>query len=189
MKKLAFVFGALIMGFMITSCGESAKDKLIKDVEAYFGAAEQQLATIDNAEAFLSFVQTMNDRSDLLGIIQENYQNLTEAEQTVVDSLVYDRATEYNHAEALKCTEFITPVVENYEAAVNRLYAQYQDGLSFDEESLNNFLDAYTAISAFGICENVEPAIMERLDPVLQKEDEISDMIVEALDELYPDEE
>lgn len=188
MKKLAFVFGALIVGFMLTSCGDAAKDKLIKDVEDYFAAAEQQLATIDNAETFLSFVQTMNDRSDLLSVIQENYESLSEADQVAVDSLVYNRATEYNHAEALKCTEFLLPVVDNYEIAVNRLYEMYQDGQSFDEESLNVFLEAYQGISAFSICENVEPSVMERLNPILEKEDEISDLIVEGLERLFPEE-
>lgn len=176
------------MGFMLTSCGDSAKDKLMKDVENYFAASEQQLATIDNAETFLGFVQTMNDRSDLLALIQENYESLSESDQVIVDSLVYNRATEYNHAEALKCTEFILPVVDNYEVAVNRLYEMYQDGLAFDEESLNVFLEAYQGISAFSICENVEPSVMERLNPVLEKEDAISDLIVEGLEALYPEE-
>ena len=193
MKKLAFVFGALIMGFMITSCNNSAKIKaeMIKDVDDYFTKAEGELAAIDNAEDFVAFAVGMNDRSDLLDQLQEKFgeKDIDDADWEEIENFIYDRATAYNQAEGLKCTEFLTPVVEWYETIVNKLYEQFQAGIAFQDADLDEFLDAYSALSDFGECENVDPELVDRLNPVFEKEDEMSDMILARLDEMYPDEE
>ena len=193
MRKLAFVFGALLLGFMITSCDNSAKIKegMMKDVDLYFEAAEDELAGIDNAEDFVTFAEVMNDRSDLLDLLQEKYgdKDINDKDWDEIESFIYDRATKYNEAEGLKCTEFLVPVIERYENIVNKLYGQFQAGIAFADEDLDEFLDAYSAISDFGVCENVDPALVERLDPTFEKEDEMSDMILARLDEMYPDDE
>ena len=193
MKKLAFVFGALIMGFMITSCNNSAKIKaeMIKDVDDYFTKAESELAAIDNAEDFVAFAVGMNDRSDLLDQLQEKFgeKDIDDADWEEIENFIYDRATAYNQAEGLRCTEFLTPVVEWYETIVNKLYEQFQAGIAFQDADLDEFLDAYSALSDFGECENVDPELVDRLNPVFEKEDEMSDMILARLDEMYPDEE
>ena len=193
MKKLAFVFGALILGFMITSCDNSAKIKagMIKDVDEYFADAEKELAGIDNAEDFVTFAEIMNDRSDLLDLLQEKYgeEDINDKDWEEIENFIYDRATAYNNAEGLRCTEFLVPVIERYENIVNKLYGQFQAGVTFADEDLDEFLDAYSAISDFGVCENVDPALVDRLDPTFEKEDEMSDMILARLDEMYPDEE
>ena len=193
MKKLAFVFGALIMGFMITSCNNSAKIKaeMIKDVDDYFTKAEGELAAIDNAEDFVAFAVGMNDRSDLLDQLQEKFgeKDIDDADWEEIENFIYDRATAYNQAEGLRCTEFLTPVVEWYETIVNKLYEQFQAGIAFQDADLDEFLDAYSALSDFGECENVDPELVDRLNPVFEKEDEMSDMILARLDEMYPDEE
>ena len=193
MRKLAFLFGALILGFMITSCDNSAKIKagMINDVDKYFADAEKKLADIDNATDFVAFAEVMNDRSDLLDLLQEKYgdEDINDKDWEEIENFIYDRATAYNQAEGQRCTEFLTPVIEWYETIVNKLYGQYQAGVTFADEDLDEFLDAYSALSDFEVCENVDPALVERLDPTFEKEDEISDMILARLDEMYPDEE
>ena len=193
MRKLAFVFGALLLGFMITSCDNSAKIKegMIKDVDFYFEAAEDELAEIDNAEDFVIFAETMNDRSDILDLLQEKYgdKDINDKDWEEVENFIYDRATKYNQAEGLKCTEFLTPVIDRYEAIVNKLYEQFQAGITFADEDLDEFLDAYSALSDFSECENVDPDLVERLNPTFEKEDEMSDLILARLDEMYPDDE
>ena len=55
MKKLTIILAAMVMGFMMTSCGGSVKDSLMKDVDNYFTQAEQKLAAIDNVDDFIAF--------------------------------------------------------------------------------------------------------------------------------------
>ena len=65
------------MGFMLTSCGDSLKESVIKDVDAYFTKAEQTLASIETSEEFVDFALTMNDRSDLMDQLNESYGDRT----------------------------------------------------------------------------------------------------------------
>ena len=191
MKKLALVFGALIMGFMLTSCGESVKDGMINDVDAYFASAEAELAEIDNVEDFLVFAEVMNDRSDLLDLLEEKYgeKNISDADMETVENFIYDRATAYNQAESAKCSEFLVPAIERFEAIVNQMYPMFQNGTIFSEEIIDEFIDAYTGVTDFSVCENIDQALVDRLDPTFEKEDEMSDAIIARLDELYPEEE
>ena len=191
--KNIFIFGALIMGFMITSCNESAKIKadMMNDVDQYFADAENKLAQIDNAEDFVTFAEVMYDRSDLLDLLQEKYgdKDINDKDWEEIEKFIYDRATAYNNAEGQRCTEFLTPAIERYENIVNKLYEQYQAGIAFADKDLDEFLDAYSALSDFGVCENVDPALVDRLDPTFEKEDEIADLILEGLDRMYPSDE
>ena len=179
------------MGFMLTSCGESVKDGIINDVNEYFTSAEAELAEIDNVEDFLIFVEVMNDRTDLLDLLQEKYgeKTISEEDQQAVEEYIYDRATAYNKAESARCTEFLTPAIERLEAIVNQMYPMFQAGTAFDQETLDEFVDAYTAVTDFSVCENVDSALVERLDPTFTMEDEMSETIIARLDEIYPDEE
>jgi len=181
------------MGFMITSCDNSAKIKagMINDVDNYFSSAEKELAEIDNAEDFVVFAEVMNDRSDILDQLQETYgdKDIKDEDWKEVESFIYDRATAYNQAESLRCTEFLAPAIERYEAIVNKLYDQYSAGIAFADEDLDEFLDAYSAIADFSVCENIDPELIDRLDPIFEKEDEMSDLILEGLDRMYPTEE
>lgn len=190
MKKLAFVFGALVMGFMITSCGDSLKDSVIKDVETYFTAAEQDLASIDNAEDFIAYAVSMNDRSDLLDLLQEKYgdRTITDEDWEAIENFMEERATAYNHAEAEKCAEFLTPAIDRFEAIVNQMYPIYQAGGRFDQATIDEFIDSWAGVTAFEECENIYTELTDRLDPVFAKEDEMSDLILEQLDEFYADE-
>lgn len=190
MKKLAFVFGALIMGFMLTSC-ENVKDDIIKDIDAYFTQAEQDLNMIDNAEDFVTFAEVMNDRSDLLDQLSEKYgeKTISDEDWEAIENYMEERATAYNTAEADKCAEFLTPAIDRFEAIVNAMYPQYEAGTPFDEETLDEFLDAYFGVTAFSECENVYPALSDRLDPLFEMEDEMSETIIARMDEIWPEEE
>ena len=184
------------MGFMFTSCNNSAKVKagMIKDVDEYFTAAEARLAEIDNAEDFVIFAEAMNDRSDLLDQLSENYsdKDIKDEDWNEIETFIYDRATAYNKAEGLKCTEFLAPAIDRYEAIVNKLYEQYTTGIAFADEDLDEFLDAFIVISDLSVCENIDPDLVDRLDPISEKEDEMSDLILEGLDRIldrmYPTE-
>ena len=191
MRKLTFTLVALVMGFMLTSCGDSLKESVIKDVDAYFTKAEQTLASIETSEEFVDFALTMNDRSELMDQLNESYgdRTISDEDWNAIESYIEERATAYNQAEAAKCAEFLTPAIDRFEAIVNQMYPQYQEGTPFDEETLNEFLDAYFGVTAFTDCENVYPELSDRVDAILEKEDEMSPVIVARMDELWPDEE
>lgn len=192
MKKLVFVFGALILGFMISSCDNSAKVKagMIKDVDEYFTEAERVLNEFDNAEDFVAFAKAMNDRSDLLEHLSEKYgdNDITDKDWDEVESFMYDRATAYNQAEMAKCSEFLTPIIDRFEVLVNNMYPKFLAGETFDDATIDEYADVYTAIMDFGECENVDSKLVDRLEPLFAKDDEMTDVILARLDEMYPDE-
>ena len=179
------------MGFMITSCGESVKDGMIKLVDTYFASAEADLANIDNVADFLSYAEVMNDRSDLIDQLQEQFgeKEISDADWEVVENYMYDRATTYNKAESAKCSEFLVPAIERFENIINKMYPQYQEGTPFDEETLDEFLDAYYGVTDFSVCENVDQTLVDRVNPFFDKEDEMSETIIARMDELWPEEE
>ena len=189
MKKLAFIFGALLMGFVMVSCGDSTKDNMIKDVDAYFSQAEQELNAIDNTEDFLAFVEGMNDRSDLLEILDQKYgdKTVSDDDQKALEDFIYSRATAYNQAESVKCSEFLVPAIDRLEVIVNKMYPLFQAGEAFDEESIDEFLDAFTSVTAFSVCENVNQELSDRLSPIFDKEEEMSETILARLEEIYPE--
>ena len=178
------------MSFMVTSCGSSIKDSVIKDVDAYFAKAEQDLNEINNAEDFIEYAILMNDRDDLLDDLQETYgdKTISDEDWDAVESFMYDRATAYNQAEAEKCAEYLTPAIDNFEAIINKMYPIFQAGGNFDKAILDEFLDAWSGLTAFSECENVFPELSDRLDPLFAMEDEMSEQILTQMDEFYPDE-
>lgn len=178
------------MGFMITSCTESTKDSVMKDVDTYFAAAEQKLADIDNVEDFITFAVGMNDRSDLLDLLQEKYgeKSISDEDWETVENFISERATAYNKAEADKCTVFLTPAIDRFEAIVNQMYPIFQAGGRFDEPTIDEFLDAWSGINDFSECENIHSELSDRLEPIFAMEDEMSEQILAQMDEFYPDE-
>lgn len=192
MKKLTIILAAVVMGFVMTSCGGSAKSKdaIMNDVNKYFAEAEEKLAAIDNVYDFLDFVEVMSDRSDLTNMLEEKYGDvtMTDEEQEELLDKMYDRATAYNEVEALKCAEYLTPAVDALEAAINNLYAKFQAGEALDDESVENFVDAFVDVLDFSEYDNVPHEISERIDALMDKVDEMSDVLEARIDELYPEE-
>ena len=185
------MFGALIMGFLLTSCGDSTKDQAIKIIDQYFKEAEDQLALIDNVEDFVTFAEIMNDRSDLLERLSDQVgdKSISDEDMKAVEDYSYERATAYNKAEGLKCTEFLAPAIDRYENIINVMYPLFQSGVEFDQETIDEFLDAYTTVTDFSVCENIDPELNERLNPLVEKEEEMSDAILARLEYFYPEEE
>ena len=158
MRRLSLILAAVVMGFVMTSCGGSVKDSIMKDVENYFTQAEQKLAAIDNAEDFIAFAKSMNDRSEFMNSLQEKYGDLemSEEDNEALQTFIYDRATAYNKAEAMKCAEFLTPVMERFVKAVEALYNNTEE---LDEETFNAMFgemnDAEDEVLKFAECENI----------------------------------
>jgi hypothetical protein len=185
MKKLTIILAAVVMGFM-TSCGGSVKDSVINDVENYFTEAEQKLATIDNAEDFIAYAISMNDRSEFLKVLDEKYGNktFTEAEEEEIQNFIYDRASAYNQAEALKCGEYLTPLMERFAKAVDALYYNENE---LDEETFYAMYEemdqAEDEVLKFGECENIPEDLLDMFTDAESKRAEMFDADEEEVEE------
>ena len=178
MKKLTIILAAVVMGFVMTSCGGSAKDAVMNDVDNYFTEAEQKLAAIDNVDDFIAFAVSMNDRSDILDLLDKKYgdKEFSEEDNEAIQSFIYDRATAYNQAEAAKCAEFLTPALERFEKAVDALYYNEAD---LDEETFAAMYEemdqAEDAVLKFADCENISDELIERFSAAEDKRAEMFD--------------
>lgn len=191
MKKITLTIVAMVIGFAMTSCGggsEKAKESMIKDADEYFTKAEQTLAQIDNTEDFLMFVESMKDRSDLLESMKKKYDNkITDEDLDAACDVIYERASVYNKVEAAKCAEFLSPELDKLEVYVNDLYAQFQAGNELDKETVIGFDDAYITFMKFNDYDNVLPELQEREAAVWEKMDEMNEVLIAKLKEIYPE--
>ena len=190
MKKLTLAIAAIVMGFMMASCGDSVKDQAIKIIDQYFKEAEDQLALIDNVEDFMTYAEIMSDRSDLLERLDEQVgeKTISDEDMKAVEDYSFERATAYNKAEAAKAAEFIAPALDNLEAVVNELYAKYQAGEALSADKVLEFNQAFGEVAVFSDYDNVLPELSERYDAIGVKIMEMNDAILPILDELFPDE-
>ena len=184
MKKITLAIAAVVIGFVMASCGNSVspKETILKATEDFFAQAKTNLQVIDNAEDFLAFVDNFAQEKD--AFIQDvfadyideegNLKGFTEEEITDLQTQLGDMASAYNNEEALKAAEFITPLVENYENAVNALYDAVGN---VDEETFHqlveNFEAAESDLSVFAAYDNVLPELQERAQAAEMKLDEV----------------
>ena len=185
MKKLTIILAAVVMGFVMTSCGGSVKDAIINDVENYFTEAEQKLAAIDNVDDFIAFATSMNDRSDFLKVLDEKYgeKSISEEDDEAIQNYMYDRATAYNKAEALKCAEFLTPIMDRFVKAVDALYTPFTEGVVPDEDAFYAMYDemdqAEDEVLKFADCENIPDELIEQFSAAEDKRAEMFDDVEE----------
>lgn len=179
MKKLTIILAAVVMGFMMTSCGGSVKDAIINDVENYFTEAEQKLAAIDNVDDFIAFATSMNDRSEFLNVLDEKYgqKTISDADEEAIQKFMYDRATAYNQAEAKKCAELLAPIMDRFSAAVDALY---NNETELDEETFwamyNEMDQAEDEVLKFADCENIPDELIDQFSAAEDKRAEMFDI-------------
>ena len=184
MKKITLAIAAVVISFVMASCGNSVspKETILKATEDFFAQAKTNLQTINNAEDFLAFVNNFAQEKDtfIQNVFADymdeegNLKGFTEEELTDLQTQLGDMASAFNKEEALKAAEFITPLVENYENAVNALYDAIGNA---DEETFHqlveNFEDAEAGLSVFAAYDNVLPELQERAQAAQMKLDEV----------------
>ena len=192
MEKLTLVLAAVVMGFFMTSCGENTEEKVKKATDEFFAQAEQEVQAIDNADDFLAFCDEFTNRKgEFAQEIFAQFPKNDDGEALVPDEVtdfIYNRATDYNHVEAVKAAEFITPALDNLEASVNKLYEQFISGNGLDDESVLKFDEDYGVFSTFIYYDNVLPEIQDRCTTVGQKLQEMDAVLDAKLNELYGEE-
>ncbi len=139
MKKLSLVLGALVLGFLLTSCGTSTKDKIYKDTDEFFTQKEAEIQTIDNMDDLLAFVSAMNENPEL-DLVDKytdeegNIIGLTEQDSDELIDMMMERRDAYKVIEEAKCIELTEPLVEDYENIIASLYEDYEADLPEAEE-------------------------------------------------------
>ena len=173
MKKITLAVAVVIMGFVMASCGTkvSPTETILKTAQEFFDQAKAKLSAIDNAEDFLAFVNNFNAEREefsqnlFTDYVDEegNVKGFTEEEIVNLQTKLSNLATEYNKEEATKAAEFIAPIIERYENAVNALSEAIGNA---DEETLDKLVEEYesveTELALFEDYDNVLPELQER---------------------------
>lgn len=74
MKKFTLIFGAVILGFMLTSCGENKKDGAIKAFNTFFDNETAVLNQIEDAESLLEYYEASDERfTEFYKMLDEKY--------------------------------------------------------------------------------------------------------------------
>ena len=184
MKKLTLAITAVIVGFVMASCGNSTspKETVMKATDEFFTQAEQELnETVVDAQGFMDFFNVMNlDKSEFLQNVmapymdeEGNVKGFTEEEWEELQNYIYDRATAYNKVEGAKCAEFLTPAIEKYEQAVEALWTKYQAQEQLDEEILNamnaELEEAQNDVFMFADYDNIPTELQQRYSAAAAK--------------------
>ncbi len=184
MKKITLAIAAIIMGFVMASCGTKVAptETILKATQEFFDQAKTKLSSIQSAEDFLAFVNNFNKERDdfsqnlFADYVDEegNIKGLTEEELDELQSKLSDIATEYNKVEADKAAEFLTPCIDTYEKAVNALCEAASNA---DMEAFHNltadFEAAEAALKPWGEYDNVLPELQQRAQAAEAKLNEV----------------
>ena len=172
---------AVVMGFVMTSCNNvSPKETIMKSTDDFFTQAEEELNTIDNAEDFMTFFNVFEeDKQEFIQTAfadyvdeEGNIKGISDSDMEEIQSYMYDRASAYNKVEAAKAAEFLTPLIEQYEAAVDALYEAVSTGQPTDG-LVEQFEAAENGLALFGDYDNVLPELQERAQAAEAKLDEV----------------
>jgi PBP1b-binding outer membrane lipoprotein LpoB len=111
MKKITLAIAAVVIGFVMASCGNSVspKETILKATEDFFAQAKTNLQTINNAEDFLAFVNNFAQEKDtfIQNVFADymdeegNLKGFTEEELTDLQTQLGDMASAFNKEEAL----------------------------------------------------------------------------------------
>ena len=187
MKKLTLAIFAVVMGFVMTSCNSvSPKETIMKSTDEFFTQAEEELNTIETAEDFMAFFNVFElDKQEFVekafaDYVDEegNIKGISDSDMEEIQSYMYDRASAYNKVEAAKAAEFLTPLIEQYEAAVDALYEAVSTGQP-TEGLVEQFEAAENALALFSDYDNVLPELQERAQAAEAKLDEVIAAMVE----------
>ena len=197
MKKFALTIAAVMIAFVMTSCGgESPKEKIMKTTDEFFTQAENNVQAITSGEDFMNLVADMETKRDeliqkLFGPYSDNDGNIkgiSDTDMEEIQSYIYDRATAYNKVEGAKAAEFISPALDEVERYTDELYAQFKAGEDLNLETVKKFDDAYVNVMIFNDYDNVLPELQERRAANWEKIDEMNEVLIAKLHELYPEE-
>lgn len=105
MKKLTIIVAAVIIGFVMTSCGNKEKNLMNKANELYT-QAETELNAIDNWDDFVTFFQNFKQKFD---DFKAGYSNLKLSQET--QDFLSDKKEAFDQMESQKAGELFAPIL------------------------------------------------------------------------------
>lgn len=105
MKKLTMIVAVVIIGFVMTSCGNKEKDLMSKANELY-AQAETELNAIDNWDGFVTFFQSFKQKFD---DFKAGYSNLKLSQET--QDFLSEKKEAFDQMESQKAGELFSPVL------------------------------------------------------------------------------
>ena len=109
MKKLTMIVAVVIIGFVMTSCGNKEKDLMNKANELY-AQAETELNAIDNWDGFVTFFQNFKQKFD---DFKASYSNLKLSQET--QDFLSNKKEAFDQMESQKAGELFAPILEKGE--------------------------------------------------------------------------
>lgn len=189
MKKLAIVFGTLVLGFMITSCGNAAKEAMIADIDVYFDQANENLEAIDNAEDFLDYAAKMSDGSDIEKYLLEKWDkdiNISDKDYSYILDHTKEKSTAYFLAEKEKALQLVGPAIARFNVLINNvMYPMYLDNQRIDNQTMEDFLDVFNYLKMFMDYDNIMDVLEEELGEATDKMAEMTPVINQRIAEMY----
>ena len=176
MKKLTLILGAVVLGFVLSSCTKNPSENILKQVNDFFTQAETKINAIDNAADLVNFVHSFADEKEQFGQKldetfgkDENgiYKGMTAEGMEQLMNSISERATEYNKIEYAKCGEIMKPYIEKFDGIVKALVAQREAGEEFQDETVDQLKSAYEDIT------NYADIVPEELANIFYADDEI----------------
>ena len=109
MKKLTMIVAVVIIGFIMTSCGNKEKD-LMNKANELFAQAETELNAIDNWDGFVTFFQSFKQKFD---DFKAGYSNLKLSQET--QDFLSNKKEAFDQMESQKAGELFAPILEKGE--------------------------------------------------------------------------
>lgn len=141
MRRVALLLGAVLIGFMVSSCGEPTQEKIYKEVDMMFTQKEAEVKAIDNADDLLAFVNAMNETPELEILRKyandnDELEDLTAEEADKLFDRMLERRSVYEAVQEEKCTEILEPLIADYEKVVADLYEDYENDVPEPDEAM-----------------------------------------------------
>ncbi|MBQ3710641.1 MAG: hypothetical protein II887_08055 [Bacteroidales bacterium] len=158
MKKLALTFGAIVLGFVLTSCGDNKKETVMQLFNTFFDEEVTFLNQVTSAADFLEYDQASDQR------LEEFYAKMSQDFPMDENGEIINLGKEDNEEvkKALMARE--DAYVNLYDAKRTELYEPYIADL---ENFWNGELDEF-----FGQFENEKELTDEKIMPMFQKFEE-----------------
>ena len=109
MKKLTMIVTAVIIGCVMTSCGNKEK-MLMSKANGFYAQAETELNAIDNWDGFVTFFQNFKQKFD---DFKASYSNLKLSQET--QDFLSNKKEAFDQMESQKAGELFAPILEKGE--------------------------------------------------------------------------
>ena len=188
MKKVTLLLGALVLGFVLTSC-ESKKDNAIKMFNTFFDEELAQLNKVEDADSWMAYYDAASERFDnFFSMLNEkvpldedgNIIGLNQTDSDAAMKIYDDRMDDYLAQRDAKGAALYEPFISDLEGSFDdivNLFDQYESVESVPDEAFDPLYDKF--MEKFDLADQY----------VLLSDDEQYDRYLVLYDMLYGDDE